>query len=37
MGFNQTKLIDLTMKLDLKAMEYKILCYKLERLKKNKS
>ena len=31
----QTKLVGLTMELDLKAREYEILCNKLEQLKKN--
>lgn len=33
---NQTKLVGLTMELDLKAKEYKILCEKLDKLKKDK-
>ena len=35
MNLTQTKLIGLTMELDLKAREYKILCDKLELLKQN--
>ncbi len=34
-NLNQTKLIGLTMELDLKAREYKKLCKKLEKLKEN--
>ena len=33
MNINQTKLIGLTMELDLKAREYKILCDELDKLK----
>lgn len=32
---SQTKLVGLTMELDLKAKEYKILCEKLAKLKEN--
>lgn len=35
MNLNQTKLVGLTMELDLKAMEYKKLCDKLEQLKQS--
>lgn len=35
MNLNQTKLVGLTMQLDLKARDYKMLCEKLERLKEN--
>ena len=35
MNLNQTKLIGLTMELDLKAREYRCLCNKLEQLKQN--
>lgn len=34
MNLNQTKLVGLTMELDLKTREYKKLCAKLEKLKK---
>lgn len=34
-NLNQTKLIGLTMELDLKAREYKKLCKKIEKLKEN--
>lgn len=33
MTLNQTKLVELTMQLELKTKEYKILCDKLEKLK----
>lgn len=33
---SQTKLVGLTMELDLKTKEYKMLCEKLEKLKENK-
>lgn len=36
MNLNQTKLVGLTMELDLKAREYKKLCDKLDKLKENK-
>ena len=36
MTLDQTKLVGLTMELDLKAKEYKQLCDKLENLKKLK-
>ncbi len=35
MNLNQTKLVGLTMELDLKAREYKRLCAKLEELEQN--
>ena len=35
MNLNQTKLVGLTMELDLKAREYKKLCDKLEQLKQS--
>lgn len=35
MNIKQTKLIGLTMELELKAIEYKKLCKKLEKLKEN--
>ena len=35
LNMNQSKLVELTMELDLKAREYKILCEKLDKLKKN--
>ena len=35
MNLNQTKLVGLTMELDLKAREYKKLCNKLEQLKQS--
>lgn len=35
MNLAQTKLVGLTMQLELKAREYKVLCYKLEKLKEN--
>jgi len=35
MTLKQTKLLGLTMELELKAKEYKILCKKFETLKKN--
>lgn len=36
MNLSQTKLVGLTMELDLKAREYKSLCDKLDKLKENK-
>lgn len=36
LNINQTKLIKLTMQMDLKAKEYKKLCEKLEELKANR-
>lgn len=36
MNLNQTKLVGLTMELDLKTREYKKLCNKLDDLKENK-
>lgn len=36
MNLSQTKLVGLTMELDLKAREYKKLCNKLDNLKENK-
>lgn len=36
MNLSQTKLVGLTMELDLKAREYKKLCIDLENLKKEK-
>lgn len=36
MNLNQTKLVGLTMELDLKTREYKKLCDKLDKLKENK-
>ena len=36
MNLNQTKLIGLTMELDLKAREYKKLCDELDKFKENK-
>ena len=36
MNLNQTKLVGLTMELDLKAREYKRLCDKLDELKEKK-
>ena len=36
MNISQTKLVGLTMELDLKAREYKKLCDELEKLKENK-
>ena len=36
MNLSQTKLVGLTMELDLKAREYKALCDKLDKLKKYK-
>ena len=36
MNLEQTKLVGLTMKLDLKAREYKMLCDKLEQYKAQK-
>ena len=36
MNLKQTKLVGLTMKLDLKTREYKKLCEKLDELKKRK-
>ena len=36
MNSSQTKLVGLTMELDLKTREYKILCDKLDKLKANK-
>ena len=36
MNLSQTKLVGLTMELDLKAREYKQLCDKLDKLKENK-
>lgn len=36
MNLNQTKLVGLTMELDLKTREYKMLCDKLEQIKKSK-
>ena len=35
MSVNQTKFIGLTMELELKTREYKMLCEKLEQLKKD--
>lgn len=34
MDLEQTKILELTMQLDLKAKEYKVLCKKLEELEK---
>ncbi len=36
MNINQTKLVGLTMELDLKAREYKKLCDELDKLKEEK-
>ena len=36
MNLSQTKLVGLTMELDLKTREYKKLCYKLDELKERK-
>ena len=36
MDLAQTKLVGLTMELDLKTREYKLLCEKLEQVKKKK-
>ena len=36
MNISQTKLVGLTMELDLKAREYKKLCDELDKLKENK-
>ena len=36
MNLSQTKLVGLTMELDLKTREYKKLCNKLDNLKENK-
>lgn len=36
MNLNQTKLVGLTMELDLKTREYKMLCDKLEQIKQSK-